>query len=90
MEKPQQFTKDFNLFIKQCYDIVWSADKKKESRNLMIVKTNTGKPMLLSKCAVFDRKMFRFIKEQEASTLLSTLGLKAPLSKIPVFGDNLF
>ena len=56
----------------------------------MIVKTNTGKPMLLSKCAVFDRKMFRFIKEQEASTLLSTLGLRAPLSKIPVFGDNLF
>ena len=56
----------------------------------MIVKTNKGKPMLLSKCAVFDRKMLRFIKEQEASTLLSTLGLKAPLSKIPVFGDNLF
>ena len=56
----------------------------------MIVKTNKGKPMLLSKCTVFDRKMFRFIKEQEASTLLSTFGLKAPLSKIPVFGDNLF
>ena len=32
--------------------------------------------MRLSKCAVCDRKTSRFIKEQEASRLLSSLGLK--------------
>ena len=31
-----------------------------------------------------------FIKEQEASELLSNLELKTPLSKIPLLGDILF
>ena len=35
-------------------------------------------------------KKSRFIKQQVASGLLSSLGLKAPLSKIPLFGDILF
>ena len=38
--------------------------------------------MLLSKCAAGDSKKSKFIKEQEASGLLSSLGLKTPLSKI--------
>ena len=46
--------------------------------------------MPLLKCAVCDRKMSKFIKEQEASGLLSTLGIKAPLSKIPLVGPLLF
>ena len=32
--------------------------------------------MLLSKCAVCDSKKSRFIKEQEVSGLLSSLGIK--------------
>ena len=32
----------------------------------------------------------RFIKEQEAKGLLSKLGLKKPLNKIPLRGDILF
>ena len=39
--------------------------------------------MILSKCAVCGSKKSRFIKEQEAKGLLSNLGLKTPLSKIP-------
>ena len=31
----------------------------------------------------------QFIKEQEASGLLSSLGIKAPLSKIPLVGPIL-
>ena len=31
-----------------------------------------------------------FIKNQEAKGLLSNLGLKTPLSKLPVLGDILF
>ena len=36
--------------------------------------------MLLSKCAMCDSKNSKFIKQQEASGLLSSLGIKAPLS----------
>ena len=46
--------------------------------------------MLLSKCAICGTKKSRFIKEQEASELLSSLGIKAPLNKIPLLGYILF
>ena len=39
-----------------------------------------GRIMLLSKCAVCDSKNSKFIKQQEASGLLSSLGIKASLS----------
>ena len=35
-------------------------------------------------------KISRFMKEKEAKVLLSSLGLKTPLSKIPLIGDILF
>ena len=37
-----------------------------------------------SKCSVCGIKKSRFIKEQEAKGLLSNLGIKTPLSKIPL------
>ena len=46
--------------------------------------------MLLSKCAVCDRKKFKFIKEQEARWLVSSFGIKTPLRKIPLVGLPLF
>ena len=46
--------------------------------------------MLLSTCAICGSKKSRFIKKQEASGILSSLGLKAPLSKIPLLGEFLF
>ena len=39
-----------------------------------------GRIILLSKCAVCDSKNSKFIKQQEASGLLSSLGIKASLS----------
>ena len=45
--------------------------------------------MLLSKCAVCDKKS-KFIKEQEASRLLGSLIIKTPLNKIPLLGPLLF
>ena len=45
--------------------------------------------MLLSKGAVCDSKKLRFIKEQEASGLLSSLGIKKHLSKILLVGPLL-
>ena len=37
--------------------------------------------MLLSKCAGCDSKKSRFVKKQEASGLLSSLGIKTSLDK---------
>ena len=42
--------------------------------------------MLLSECAVCDSKKSKFVKQHEASELLSSLGIKTPLSKIPLVG----
>ena len=55
-----------------------------------ILSTSIGRAMILSKCAICDSKKSRFIKNQEAKGLLSKLGIKTPLSKIPILGDILF
>ena len=44
--------------------------------------------MILSKCAICNSNKSRFIKKQEA--LLSKLGIKTPLGKIPILGGILF
>ena len=46
--------------------------------------------MLLSKYAVCDSKKSSFIKKQEASSLLSSLGIRTLLSNIPLVGPLLF
>ena len=46
--------------------------------------------MILPKCAKCGSKKSRFIKNQEAKRLLSNLGLRTPLSKVPILGDILF
>ena len=39
---------------------------------------------------VCDSKKLKFIKEQEASELLTSLGIRTPLSQIPLVGPLLF
>ena len=46
--------------------------------------------MLLSKCAVCDSKKSKIMKEQEASGLLNSLGIKTSFSKIPLLNPLLF
>ena len=46
--------------------------------------------MILSKCAICCSTKSTFIKKQEASGILTNLGLKTRLSKIPLLGDTLF
>ena len=48
------------------------------------MKTKNGRFMLSSKCAVCGSKKAKFMKEQEAKGLLSNLGIRTPLSKIPL------
>ena len=64
--------------------------KSTESLNPRVSRSNNGKTMTLSKCAICGSKKSRFIKKQEASGILSNLGLKTPLNKIPLLGDILF
>ena len=64
--------------------------KNTENINPRVSKTNNGKIILLSKCAICGSKKSRFIKKQEASGILSSLGPKARLNKIPLLGDVLF
>ena len=61
-----------------------------ENVNSKVIEIKNGKTMLLSKCDVCNSKKPRFIKEKEAKGLLSSLGLKTPLNKIPLLGDLLF
>ena len=58
--------------------------------NPQVSSTSNGKLMILSKCAICGSKKSRFIKKQEAKGLLSKLGIKTALSKIPLLGDILF
>ena len=46
--------------------------------------------MFLSKYAVSDSKKSKFIKQHEASGLLSNLVIKTRLSEIPLVGPLLF
>ena len=49
-----------------------------------MVRTKNNKIIVQSKCPVCGIKKSRFVKEQEARGLLSNLGIKIPLSKIPL------
>ena len=64
--------------------------KSTECINPKVSKTTNGKAMILSTCAICGRKKSKFIKKQEAKGLLSNLGLRTPLNKIPLLGDILF
>ena len=56
--------------------------------NLKIVKSKNGRSMIQTNCATCGNKKSRFIKEQIAQVLLSNLGIKTPLSKVPLL--NIF
>ena len=85
----QKFIKDFSLFIKQCYCFARSAEKMQKVK-IQLARTKNGRMMLLSKCVVYDSKKLNFVSQQEASELLSSLGIKTPLNKIPLLGPLLF
>ena len=65
---------------------------KKHTKNIdpQVSTTSNGKFMILLKCAMCGSRKSKFIKKQEANGILSSLGIKTPLSKIPLFGDVLF
>ena len=64
--------------------------KNTESIHPRVSATSNGRTMILSKCPVCGSKKSKFLKKQEAKGLLSSLGIRTPLSKIPLLGDVLF
>ena len=61
-----------------------------ENKNKKVSRTKNGRIIILSKCTAHDSKKLKFIKEQEASGLLSSLGIKTPLSETYLIGPFLF
>ena len=55
-----------------------------------MARTKNERVMLFSKCAVSGSKKSKFIKQQKASELLSSLVIKTHLSQIPLVGPILF
>ena len=58
--------------------------KHTENLNSKIFKTKNGGLIVQPKCSKCGIKTSRFVKEQEAKVLLNNLGIKTPLSKIPL------
>ena len=55
------------------------------------VSVRTKKTLILvSNCAICRKKENQLIKYQEASRLLRKLGIRIPLSNIPLTGDTLY
>ena len=64
--------------------------KDTENINPRVSNTSNDRTMILSKCAICGSKKSRFIKNKEAKGLLSNLGVKTPLSIVPILDDILF
>ena len=58
--------------------------KDTENIDTKIVRTKNSRLVMQSKCSACGIKKSRFVKEQEEKCLLSNLGIKTTLSKIPL------
>ena len=64
--------------------------KNTESIDPKVSSTSNGKTMILSKRGICGSKKSKFIKKQEGKGLLSNLGIRTPLNKIPILRDVCF
>ena len=65
------------IYCVKCRKVTENIDPK-------LVRTKDNRLIMQSKCSVCGIKKSRFVKEQEAKDLLSNLGIKTLLSKIPL------
>ena len=64
--------------------------KNAETKIPKIAKTENGRIILLSKCTVCNSKKSNFLEEKEVRELLSSLGIRTPLSQVPLLSPLLF
>ena len=67
---------------KESYCLV--CRKYTKNNNPKIVRNRQNRLMIQSNCATSDSKKSGFIKEQQAMGILSNLGIKTSLSKVPL------
>ena len=67
---------------KETYCLV--CKKYTENPNPKIVRNRQNRLMIRSNCSICDSKKSRFIKEQKALGMLSNLGIRTPLSQVPL------
>ena len=62
--------------------------RRRDTENIdpKMVRTKNNRLIVQSKCSVCGIKKSRFVKKQEAKGSLCNLGIKTPLSKIPLRG----
>ena len=58
--------------------------KHNKNINPKIVRNRQNRLMIQSNCTICGSKKSRFIKEQQAMGILSNLGIKTPLSQVPL------
>ena len=65
----------------------YCAKCRKNTENIdpKMVRTKDNRLIRQSKCPVCGIKKSRLVKEQQAKGLLTHLGIKTPLNKIPLF-----
>ena len=63
--------------------------RRKDSKNQKVANTIKEKLIILAKLAVCGSRKSNFIKEREASGVLSSFEIKIPLSQIPLAGSIL-
>ena len=87
-QKPKIIKCIFKTYKMETYCL--KCKKNTKNINPKISSTSNGKLIILSKCAIYGSKKSRFIKNQEAKGLFSNLGIRTPLTKVPILGDILF
>ena len=78
------------IYVKAILCYYLKCRKNTESKNPKVVRTKNRRKMPLPKCVVRDGKKSKFIKEPEASGLLSSLEINKPLNKMLLLGSLLF
>ena len=65
---------------------IYCVKCRKDIENIdpKMVRTKKNRLIMQLKCSVWWIKKSRFVKEQEAKSILSNLGIKTPLSKTPL------
>ena len=67
---------------KETYCLV--SRKYTKNNNHKVVRNRQNRFMMQSNCAICNSKKSRFIKKQQTMGILSNLGIKTPLSKVPL------
>ena len=93
---PNNFKKNYDIILNYFMSNIYflksyclKCRKDTENINPEVSSTSNGRAMILSKLAICGSKNSIFIKNQEAKGLLSNLGIRTPLSKVPILGDIL-